>query len=100
MRLSPRSMWGMFGDAHHLYSYHTTGVWSMTSLRWEKELGTVCRTDSSGSDSLGRTEDRCRKTLEPHFFLQTNMQQTLREMAVAARTTLLEAGLWKGTIPS
>lgn len=43
MHLSPPITWGMFGDAHNAYSYHTTGVWSLTtrSLRREKECVTL-----------------------------------------------------------
>lgn len=47
----------MFGDAHRMNSYCIIVLWNTTtcSLRWEKELGTVCQTASSDSNSLGRT---------------------------------------------
>lgn len=80
----------MFGDAHHMYSYHH---WDVEYDYTLPDVGKGAR--HSVSDRQVRFsflgKDRCRKTSEPHFFLQTNLQRTWQKMVAAARTRLFSS---------
>lgn len=82
----------MFGDAHH---------WDVEYDYTLPKLGKEARHSVSDCQLRFRFpgKDRCRKTSEPHFFLQTNLQRMLQKMAARAHL-FSEAGLWKSTIPS
>ena len=101
MHLSSHSAWGyVWGCTPHILIPHH---WDVECDYMLPEVGKEARHSVSDCQLRFRFlgKDRCRKTSDPPFFLQTSMQRTLQKMAVAARTHLFsEAGLWKGTIPS